>query len=287
MPLCFFVSDLHGKLDRYKKLFTLIEDEKPEVVFFGGDLLPSGIHDFTSGISAPRDFFQDILVSGFLKLQNKLGADYPAVLMILGNDDGKGIEAQFIEFASKGLWKYIHNKRFEFKEFSIYGYSYIPPTPFLLKDWEKYDVSRYVDPGCVSPEEGYHSFQVNMDEIIYSTIQEDLEKLVGHDDLSKSIFLFHTPPYQTNLDRAALDGKMFEHVPLDVHVGSIAVKRFIEEKGPLITLHGHVHESTRLTGNWKDEIGKTIAFSAAHDASELALVRFDPEEIHKSSRTLV
>jgi len=32
----------------------------------------------------------------------------------------------------------------------------VPPTPFLLKDWEKYDVSAYVDPGCVSPEEGYH-----------------------------------------------------------------------------------------------------------------------------------
>ena len=287
MPLCFFVSDLHGRVDRYQKLFTLIEDEKPEVVFFGGDLLPSGIHDFTSGANAPNDFFQDILVSGFLKLQNKLGADYPSIFMILGNDDGKGVEAQFIEFANRGLWKYVHNKRVKFIEYSIYGYSYIPPTPFLLKDWEKYDVSRYVDPGCVPPEEGYHSFQINMDDIIYSTIQKDLEQLVGHDDLSKSIFLFHTPPYHTNLDRAALDGKMFEHVPLDVHVGSIAVKRFIEEKGPLITLHGHVHESTRLTGKWKDKIGKTIAFSAAHDGSELALVRFDPEEIHKSSRALM
>ena len=43
---------------------------------------------------------------------------------------------------------------------------------------------------------------------------------------------------------------------------------------PLITLHGHVHESTRLTGSWRQQLGSTLCFSAAHDGPELALVRF-------------
>jgi Icc-related predicted phosphoesterase len=39
MSANFFVSDLHGKKDRYEKLFNKIEAEKPASVFLGGDLL--------------------------------------------------------------------------------------------------------------------------------------------------------------------------------------------------------------------------------------------------------
>ena len=72
-------------------------------------------------------------------------------------------------------------------------------------------------------------------------------------DLSRAMFLFHTPPYNTGLDRAALDGKKVNYVDLDVHVGSIAVRRFIESRQPLLTLHGHIHESARITGSGKNE----------------------------------
>ena len=115
----------------------------------------------------------------------------------------------------------------------------------------------------------------------------DLAALVNDDRMERAIFLFHTPPYDTPLDRAALDGKKYEHVPLDVHVGSIAVKRFIEQRQPLLTLHGHVHESARLTGEWKTRIGRTVCINAAHDGPELALVRFDPEFPDKASRELI
>jgi len=121
---------------------------------------------------------------------------------------------------------------------------------------------------------------------MYTTISDDLKKLAGDDPMDNAIFLFHTPPYKTNLDRAALDNKKIDHVPLDVHVGSIAVKSFIEERQPLITLHGHVHESARITGSWKDRIGRTHAFSAAHDGKELALIRFNPEQPERASRQL-
>jgi Icc-related predicted phosphoesterase len=99
--------------------------------------------------------------------------------------------------------------------------------------------------------------------------------------------LFHAPPYRTDLDRAALDGHTFEHVPLDVHIGSIAIRRFIEERQPLVTLHGHVHESARITGSWRQRIGRTWCFSAAHDGPELALVRFDLEDPGAATRELI
>ena len=164
---------------------------------------------------------------------------------------------------------------------------YIPPSPFLLKDWERYDVSRYFDPGCISPEEGNRTVNVSLDEQRYSTIKKDLEMLAGSDDLGRAIFLFHTPPHGTKLDRAGLDGKYIEGVPLDPHVGSIAVRQFIESRQPLVTLHGHVHESARLSGSWQDKIGRTFMFSGAHDGPELALVRFDLENPAAAIRQLL
>ena len=80
---------------------------------------------------------------------------------------------------------------------------------------------------------------------------------------------------------------MVDHVPLDVHVGSIAVRRFIEAKQPLLTLHGHVHESTRLTGEWMTQIGRTTCINGAHDGPELALVRFDPAAPAAATRELL
>ncbi len=287
MSLCFFVSDLHGNLNSYKNLFKRIEVEKPDAVFFGGDLLPSGLFAYSSSENVPKDFIKDIIKTGFIKLKEKLKEHYPSVFIILGNDDSKQDEDSFIEGENVGLWQYVHNKKVSFEKYSVYGYSYVPPSPFLMKDWEKYDVSRYVDPGCVPPEEGSHSFEIKPDDIIYSTIQKDLEQLAGDDELSNAIFLFHSPPYKTKLDRAALDGQMFDHAPLDVHIGSIAIQRFINTKQPLITLHGHVHESASITGSWQDKLNKTFAFSAAHNGKELVLVRFNPEFPEKAKRELI
>ncbi len=284
---CFFVSDLHGKEIRYQKLFQAIRTRKPEAVFFGGDLLPSGLHQLTKSQNQSGNFFEDILFAGFAQLKDLSGFPYPQVFVIPGNDDGRGDEDDFLEGEKHGYWKYIPNRVVQWKQWSVLGYAYVPPTPFLLKDWEKYDVSAYVDPGCVSPEEGFRSVPLSKYELRYSTIQKDLELLTQDLDMTKTIGLFHSPPYQTHLDRAALDGQMVEYVPLDVHVGSIALQRMIEEKQPRLTLHGHVHESARITGHWKQQLDATTMMGAAHDGSELALVVFNPEKPEESTRELL
>jgi Icc-related predicted phosphoesterase len=157
----------------------------------------------------------------------------------------------------------------------------------MSKDWERYDVSRYVPPGGVSPEAGYRSIPCPGSEIRYATIQKDLELLVGPRSVEQAIFLFHSPPYETCLDRVANDGKMIDFVPLDLHVGSIAIRRFIEQREPLLSLHGHVHESAGLSGSWRDRIGRTHMFGAAHDGPELSLVRFDPAKLSEATRDLL
>jgi len=277
----FFITDLHGKKDRYEKLFSLVKKEKPDGLFIGGDILPH-----LAGFHGNEEFIGDYLIPLFHRLRDALQEIYPDVFIILGNDDSKVYEEDLISGESLGLWRYVHNRRVDFPSFKVYGYACIPPTPFRLKDWECYDVSRYVDPGCTHPSEGVRTMEPDRD-IEFATIEKDLSDLTGQEDLSNAIFLFHTPPYDTSLDRAALDGMMIDHIPLDVHVGSIAVKRFIEERSPAVTLHGHIHESSRLTGKWHQQIGSTYAFNAAVDSDELSVIKFNLWNPGSAERILI
>lgn len=284
---CIFVTDLHGRIERYNKLFNIIETERPEAVFIGGDILPSGILQHVSSKAGIKDFICDIIHENLKRLKSILLNTYPEVFVILGNDDGRAHEALMLDIGTQEIWHYMHNHRVTLHENTVYGYSYIPPSPYQLKDWERYDVSRFVDPGAISPEEGKYTSPVSDYDKKYATIAKDLAALTMDDNLTNAIFLFHAPPYQSNLDRADLDGKFVDHAPLDANIGSVAIKEFIKQKQPLITLHGHVHESARLTGLWKEQIGRTHCFSAAHDGPELALIRFDSAKPNYAERELI
>ncbi len=282
MPLFFFVSDLHGDGRRYRTLAARIVEERPAAVLLGGDLLPHGA--FRAG---GPGFVTARLAPLFQELRSALGPDYPDVMAILGNDDGRRAEAEMVAGEREGLWRYLHARTVPAGAFTVSGYACVPPTPFALKDWERYDVSRYVDPGCVSPEEGVRTVPVDPGSVRFGTIASDLQTLLDGVDMERSILLFHTPPYRTALDRAALDGRSVDGVPVDVHVGSIAVRRCIEARRPVVGLHGHVHESARITGSWRDTLGTTVLLSAAHDGPELSLVRFDPKRPAAATRELV
>lgn len=286
MTTSFFVSDLHGSTTRYETLFSQIINKKPSFVFLGGDLLPHVHKSEMVDNKRIDDFITDFLIPGFRKVQKQLGCNYPDVFIIMGNDDHRVEEAKLIAAEQRELWKYLNNARYKFGPYMIYGYPFVPPTPFLLKDWEKFDVSRFVDPGCIPPTGGYRTIEPDYD-TEFSTIQSDLEKLTKDASMERAVFLFHSPPYQSYLDRAGLDGRMVDHVPLDVHVGSIAIQRFIEKEQPYITLHGHVHESASITGEWKQQFGRTMAFSAAHHGPELSLIIFKLDDPAQAERMVI
>jgi len=287
MVPCLFVSDLHGALARYRALFRAVAAEKPTAVLFGGDLLPGwGCLRGESGPSPDR-FLSDFLIPELRILRHQLGDSYPRMLIILGNDDPATAVAALESCEREHLCEHIHGKSVDLEGFHVLGYACVPPTPFLLKDWERYDVSRYVDPGCVSPEEGFRTVPVSPSQLRYGTIARDLESLIRRLDPARTVLLSHTPPYRTGLDRADLDGRSHDGVPLELHTGSVAVRRFIEAHQPWLTLHGHVHESTRITGMWQDTIGRTPALSAAHDGPDLAVVRFDLEHPEDAFRELL
>ena len=274
-------ADLHGRPDRYRALWSAVEDRRPTCVLLGGDLLPPG------PVSAAVRFVNGELAPALESLRARLGTAAPTVGLVLGNDDPSAAEPVLRAGEEAGLWCYLHRRWIEVGGIPVGGYNCVPPTPFALKDWERYDVSRYVDPGCVSPEEGRRTTVANADDVRYGTIAADLADLVAGVSPEHAVLLCHAPPHGTALDRAALDGAVVDHVPLDPHVGSIAVRRLIESWQPRLTLHGHVHESARLTGAWRERIGRTVCVSAAHDGPETALVVLDPERPEAAQRLLL
>jgi Icc-related predicted phosphoesterase len=292
MPSCFFASDLHGRVERFAALFAAVAAERPAALFLGGDLLPhAAVANRGRAVPADSNFLLDVVGDGLQRLRSELGEAYPRVFAIFGNDDPRAFEPVLDELEAAGLVEHLHMKRAELSDpdgaTPVYGCAWVPPTPFRLKDWERYDVGRGVDPGCISPEEGSLSVRVAQHDLRYTTIANELRRLAGDDDLRAAVVLFHAPPYRTALDRAALDGRTIDHVPVDVHVGSVAIQRFLAERQPRLALCGHVHEAARLTGSWRDRIGRTHILSAAHDGPELALVRFDPAQPQAATRELV
>ena len=102
----------------------------------------------------------------------------------------------------------------------VVGFSYIPPSP-----WE--------------------TFREMQEELIWQKLDYSCKHL---NNPHSSIFCFHCPPSNTNLDITDKVIKSGKDVMVDrksgmVHVGSHSIRKIIEKYQPLLSIHGHIHES--------------------------------------------
>ena len=80
------------------------------------------------------------------------------------------------------------------------------------------------------------------------TLEEELNHLEEPEDMRKAIYVTHMPPANYGLDQC------FDNTC----VGSQSIYKFIENNRPLLTLHGHIHESPVKSGAWFKKFGKTL-----------------------------
>src|SRR6185503_2886407 len=93
------------------------------------------------------------------------------------------------------------------------------------------------------------------------TIAADLARLSGLSDPASTIYVLHSPPFATALDR--LHGGI-------TPIGSRAIRAFVEQRRPPLTLHGHVHESPGV-----DRLGPTVCVNPGDSMRRLQAVRID------------
>jgi Icc-related predicted phosphoesterase len=95
------------------------------------------------------------------------------------------------------------------------------------------------------------------------------------DDTADAIYNFHVPPKDSTLDTCPrLDTSVWPPAPVlrggepELHgAGSTAVAAAIRETQPLVTLHGHIHESTGVT-----RIGRTVSINPGSEYQDAALL---------------
>jgi uncharacterized protein len=97
---------------------------------------------------------------------------------------------------------------------------------------------------------------------IYSRLKPLVDQL---ESPRRSILNVHVPPWESSLDTAYEVGEDLRYVtkggrPHEVATGSPAVRQIIEETQPLLSLHGHIHESKGVT-----KIGRTVAINPGSD----------------------
>ena len=81
--------------------------------------------------------------------------------------------------------------------------------------------------------------------------------VAGVPDKRRTIFNFHAPPFGSNLDNAPKIGADMRYVSGGqalIPVGSHAIRDAILEYGPVLSLHGHIHE-----GRGAVKLGKTLS----------------------------
>jgi len=279
-----YTSDLHGEISLYQDLSALANCSSAEIIALGGDLLPSfpPSKRYEDMIPNQRIFIDEFLLPLFKKVL--VTTSVRQIFLIPGNWD-VGYPYLFRELI-EGIID-LSQKNYRLKNgYELFGYPFVPPTPFRPKDYEKMD-----DPEAPWPPQKNPSYirvseqsdcLLSIDPHVYlrgrGTIREDLNRLTKPINYKKAIFITHSPPFGTKLD----------FIQGGNPAGSRSIRVFIEECQPALTLHGHIHEAPEFSGAYFDRIGETLSINpgqsagSGRDSIKLHAVTFEVGDIEET-----
>jgi len=258
-----YTSDIHANSEHLEATLTIAAREAVEAVVIGGDIVPHYLPDadIYGILQAQALYLKNVFIPAIKEFKKRRQT---AVYFDLANDDFI-CNRKILEDHNYELFNLLHLQKHNLNDdVDIIGYMIVPPTPFYRKDWEKPDSSKmpYAE-GNIVALEGFTSIGGTLKETFINpasndTIENDLARLSELID-RPFIFVAHSPPYQTPLD--VLDS--------GIHVGSISIRRFIEEwsrKGLLVTaLHGHIHGAPYRSGAIHTSIGDAVCINPGQD----------------------
>ena len=289
-----YTSDMHGNKRQFETFLEYAMQIKPATIIMAGELAPKDVSiDIRNAryIDSQRNFLANelpALVRGF-----KQSSPDTKVFVIVGNDDC-AVNLDVLN-AHPELYQEMHGKRLRLDEnHDIVGYSIVPITPFGIKDFEKFDLSdvpesmrkeyaqrksNYRLDGIRSvnhPAFGWRHYQFEQTREATDSIQKDLRAETFTARPKNTVYVFHTPPHNTALDI----------IQDEEHVGSFAVREFIEKYQPKLTLHGHIHETVDMSKRFIEQIGESMSVSSGNHNydSKVAVVEFDLYNIASAQR---
>jgi uncharacterized protein len=305
MPKIFFATDLHGSEMCWRKFLNAGRFYDAEILICGGDMTGKAIvpivkengqftltlagehqtvgadqvgeveaqirrkgyyplqmtaerlHELDQDANKRADTFRQVMLDGVDRWMNmaaeKLRGTGARCFVCPGNDDEMEVDdvikrSDFVELGE--------GRMVEIEGYTMISNGWSNPTPWKTHREEPED-----------------------------KLAERLEAMASQvTDASRAIFNLHCPPYNSGLDEApAIDAdlKLLHGGRALRPVGSTAVRAVIERHQPLLSLHGHIHESKGAV-----KIGKTLSINpgSAYEEGMLmgAIVQLDPKKGIKS-----
>jgi Icc-related predicted phosphoesterase len=281
MAQLLYTSDLHGHLALYRAAGEAALDNAADAVIFGGDLCPGTPSASSRNLPETQPVFllREVrpLLEAWKRKRPKL-----RVFAIPGNDDCKTIAPALRQLEREGLVEDLHQKSACLGDLTLVGLAFVPPTPFSFKDYERRDATEdwqlqpHIARCVVATERGLEEiadFPAYLNS--HPTIEEELARLPAADP-GRTIGVIHCPPYGTRCD-VLFNGE---------HIGSPALRKWIERVQPLLTLHGHIHESPRMSGAFADRLGRTTVINPGCDHERPHRVLIDTERLESLKHSI-
>jgi Icc-related predicted phosphoesterase len=307
----FFATDIHGSEVCWRKFLNSAAFYKADLVVLGGDVTGKAMVP----IVAHPGYWQLTFRGEPLKLESKEALDtimtrirnsgfYPAIvspdeLQHLGDNEG-AVDQRFEKEMISSLDRWLDMADDKLKGGRI---------PCILNGGNDdiFEIDAVIESSpCVSFAEGklldLDGFSlVSMgwtNPTPWNTYREAPEEELGPKiealaalvpDMGRAIFNFHAPPYGTGLDDApALDENLrpMHGGAVMKPVGSKAVREAILKHQPMLSVHGHIHESRAIT-----RLGRTMAINPGSvygdGVLQGAVIELDPKKAKVKTYVLV
>ena len=285
----FFATDIHGSEICWRKFLNAAAFYKADMVILGGDVTGKVMVPI---VSSSPGHWEVTFGNRRIQLSTQAELDdikrkirdrgyYPAVMSgdeidALNEEDGS-VDRRFTQEMTKGLEMWLDMADSKLRGGEI---------PCILNGgnddiWEIDDIierspsvsfaeSKVIDlggfylasMGWTNPTP-WNTFREAPEDVPAAKIDAVVSSIP---DMSRAVFNFHAPPYGTGLDEApALDENM-----RPVHggavmkpVGSTAVKAAIQKYQPILSVHGHIHESKGVL-----RLGRTLTMNPGSSYSD-------------------
>ncbi len=296
-----YATDVHGSEPTFRKFINAAQIYEVDVLVLGGDLtgkllvpiLDLGDDRYTATVQSRTTQLEgDEELSAFRARLAKLGfydeivtrSEYEEL-----HDEPHAVDAIFLRQAVSRLkeWVRLAEKRLKGTDIRCYVTGGNDDDPQVLRVLDEEARDRVVpcegklvqldEEGHVMASLGYsnptpwdtprEADEEQMAELIQQAIN-------GLEDFSRAVFNFHAPPVDSTLDTCPkLDASTDPPTvitaggePVMFGAGSRAVRDAIERWQPLVSLHGHIHESRGMV-----KIGRTTAVNPGSEYGEAIL----------------
>jgi len=305
MPKIFFATDLHGSEVCWKKFLNAAKFYEADVLICGGDMTGKAIvpivsenGHYTVALGGEREAVTADQV-GEVEANIRRKGYYPLRMSVerlheLDQDPAKRAEC-FQEVMLEGVDRWMKMAAEKLRGSGIRCFV-CPGNDDEMEVDEVVRRSEMVElgEGHIVEIDGFSMISTGWSNPTpWKTHREDSEEQLGEriesmasqvSDPSHAIFNLHCPPYRSGLDEApAIDAdlKLLHGGRALRPVGSTAVREAIERHQPLLSLHGHIHESKGAV-----KIGKTLSINpgSAYEEGMLmgAIIQLDAKKGVKS-----